>query len=96
MTGPNDAANTQFAEFAEADNAAALERIYQLLNDHTGHDMRGYKTSTVLRRRRTMARAWRGCTAVAMPWRASSTRSSPPRRPPRPASPEATARSSTR
>ncbi|MFP5258973.1 MAG: PAS domain S-box protein [Acidobacteriota bacterium] len=30
--------------------SAALERIYQLLFEHTGHDMRGYKTSTVLRR----------------------------------------------
>ncbi|MYL81784.1 PAS domain S-box protein [Desulfovibrio aerotolerans] len=33
-----------------AEGTAALERIYALLAEHTGHDVRGYKKSTVLRR----------------------------------------------
>jgi len=44
------AASGGLPDVSGPEGAAALERIYQLLSEHAGHDVRGYKASTVLRR----------------------------------------------
>ena len=45
-------AATRFPDAAGPGESAALDSIYTLLLEHTGHDMRGYKPSTVMRRLR--------------------------------------------